>query len=90
MENTPQEIYQERVDIQTCIIENFAKSEHEIIAWIESHGRNFELFFDSISPDARDRYAQAVHEQDEEKKNELIAAFTDYESRIRDSHTVLH
>lgn len=90
MSKESQDVYEERAAIQTCIIESSTHGEEEIIPWIESHGRNFELFFDSISPEMRLKWADAVHSQDEHKKNELMSAFTAYETGVQDPEAFLH
>lgn len=90
MSKESQGAYEERAAIQTYIIECSTHSEEEIIPWIENHGRNFELFFDSISPEMRLKWAEAVHAEDEHKKNELIHAFTAYEAGVQDPEAFLH
>ena len=84
------EFYEERAAIQTYIIKNSTHSEEEIIPWIENHGRNFELFFYSISPEMKLIWADAVNKEDEFKKNELMNAFAAYEAGVQDPEAFLH
>lgn len=85
-----QHVFEARTAIQTFIIEHSASNDNEILSWIEIHGGNFEQFYNTTSPEMRERFAQAVQEHDVNMQNELLHAFAEYEAKLSNESTTIH